>query len=92
MFIIETHPLKHLLPSDILQPPVQILNLLHDILNLALIRTLDSARLSNGQIQGQLDAAHRMQGGEPARGSRIGCWREADLVIARVGSAECEAS
>lgn len=81
--------MKHLLPPNILQPPIQILDLLHDILDLALIRALQRAGLANGQVQGQLDPVARRQRGEPAPAGRRG--REAQLVVARVGGREGEA-
>lgn len=52
-----TYPLKHLLPPNILQAPIQILDPLDDILDLALIRTLDLGGLSDCEIEGESYAA-----------------------------------
>lgn len=61
-----TYPLKHLLPPNILQTPIQILNPLDDILDLALIRTLNLGRLSDCQVECQSYAAEGCEAGEPA--------------------------
>jgi len=90
--IPKTHPLKNLLPSNILQSRIKVLDLLHDILNLALIRTLNRARLPDREVEIQPDAAGRVAAVQPAArggGRRRG---EADLVVAGVGGAEGEAA
>jgi len=57
--------LENLLPSNILQPGVQIPNLLHDIFDLALIGALDLTGLSNSQVKTHLHAAHGMAASQP---------------------------
>lgn len=86
-----TYPLKNLLPSNILQPSIQILNLLHNILNLPLIRTLNIARLPNRKVESKFDPALVAPEPRPALGGRA-LRREADLVLARVGRGEGEAA
>jgi hypothetical protein len=49
-----TDPLENLFPPNILEPPIQIPDLLHNILNFALIFALDRACLADGQIKRQL--------------------------------------
>lgn len=86
----QTHPLVHLLPTNIMQPAVQIANALHDILHLILVLRLDLARLANGNIQRHPDSA--LGTGQPAasRGVRVG--RETDAVLAGVRSGESKAA
>lgn len=84
--------MKHLLPPDILQPAAQILDALDDVVNLALVGALDGAGLADGQVEGQLDAAGGVHGGEPVGAARGGRGHEADLVVARVGGREGEAA
>ena len=85
--------MKHLLPPDILQPTIQIPNLLRNLAQLPLVRALDRARLPNRQVERQL---HLPAGGPlslaqptPRRGAAAG-GQEADAVLARVGGAEGE--
>jgi len=52
-----TYSLEHLLPLDILQSSIQIPHLLHNIVNLALVRALNTTRLANSQIQRKFDRA-----------------------------------
>jgi hypothetical protein len=83
----ETYTLKQLLPLNIHQPPIQILHLLHQIRNLAMVIRLDLRGRADGQIERQLDAAERLAA-EPAGvagGVRGG---EADAVVAGVGGGE----
>lgn len=89
---METHSLKYLLPLDIMQSRIQILDSLHNIWNLPFICALDRACLSCSQVQRQLDSPNRHSRGEPAvRGSRMRrC--ETDPVVSRVGSTESEAA
>lgn len=47
--------MEYLLPLDILQPRVQVLDSLDNIGNLILILALDLARLSDGQVKMELD-------------------------------------
>lgn len=46
-----TYSLEHLLSPNVLQAAVQVPHLLHDIINLALVRALNLARLANCHIQ-----------------------------------------
>ncbi len=83
--------MENLLPPDILQSTIQILDPLHNILNLALVRTLNLACLSNSQIKRKSDTAQRSERRKPAARVRRG-GREADLVVSRIGGAEGEAA
>ena len=85
-----THPLKDLFPPDILQPPIQIPNLLTNLAHLALIRTLDRARLPNRHIQRQFHHARPLPASKPSPARFRG--REANPVVAGVGGAECKFS
>lgn len=83
-----TYPLENLLPPNILQPGVQILDLLRDVVDLALVRALDLARLANDQIQRELDGAVDPAAGKPsaARGNVLR--GDAEPVLTAVGGAE----
>ena len=87
-----TYPLEDLLSPDILQPAIQVPHLLHNILDLALIRALDLARLADREVQQELDAARRLSVRQQAA---VGCGargREAEPVLARVCGREGEAA
>jgi hypothetical protein len=58
------YPLVHLLTTNILQPAVQILDPLHNILDFVLVLSLDFAGLTNGKVDGDLDGAWGV--GQPA--------------------------
>lgn len=58
------YPLVHLLTTNILQPAVQILDSLNDILDFVLVLSLDLAGLTNGKVDGDLDGAWGV--GQPA--------------------------
>jgi hypothetical protein len=71
------------------QPAVQILDPLHDILDFVLILSLNLAGLTNSKVDGELDGAQRV--GQPAGGGiRFRC--EADSVLARIRGGEMEAT
>jgi len=53
----QTYSLEDLFPPDVLQPRVQVLDFLHQRLDLVLVRALDSARLSDRHVQRELDCA-----------------------------------
>lgn len=72
-----------------MQAAVQITNALHDILHLVLVLGLDLAGLANDEIQVELDGT--LGAGQPAAGG-IGVGREADAVLAGVGSGKGEAA
>lgn len=86
------YPLEDLLPSDILQSGIEVLDLLHDILDLALVRTLDGAGLADREVEVQLDASDRMASAQPTACRRSGRGGEADFVVTRVRGAEREAT
>jgi len=88
----ETHPLKHLLPPDILQPSIEVLDLLHQILHFTLIRALDGARLADRQVEVELDLPAGNTVAQPATSGPGVRRREADAVVAAVGGGECEAA
>lgn len=72
-----------------MQAAVQILDPLHNILDLVLILSLNLAGLTNGKVNGELDGAERV--GQPAGGGiRFRC--EADSVLARIRGGEMEAT
>lgn len=72
-----------------MQPAVQILNPLHDILDFVLVLSLNLAGLTNGNVDGELDGARRV--GQPAGGDiRLRC--EADSVLAGICGGEVEAT
>ena len=52
-----TYALENLLPPYILQPPIQLLYLPYDVLDFALVRALNLARLANCKVHGQLQAS-----------------------------------
>ena len=87
-----TYPLENLLPPNILQPAIQVPHLLHNILDLALIRTLDLARLADREVQLKLDATCRLSVRQPAAVGRGARGREAEPVLARVCGREGEAA
>ena len=90
----ETYPLKHLLPPDILQPPIQLPDLADHIIDLPFILTLDLTRLPNGHVDLQLDPSQHipLPAAEPAvdvdRGGPAG--RETQSMQTGVGGAEGE--
>ena len=84
--------MKHLFPTNILQPSIQILNLLHNILHLVLIFRLDLARLTDSHVQGDLDGAGRGTAQPAAADGGVGLGSDADLVQTGVGGGEGEAA
>lgn len=86
-----TYALEHLFSTDILQSPIEILDLLHDVLHFILILTFNLARLSNGNVKGYFDATCGCTG-EPATGHRVRVRGQADLVLASVSCGESEAA
>ena len=51
----QTYSLEDLFPPHVLQPRVQVLDFLHQCLDLVLVGALDPARLSNRHVQSELD-------------------------------------
>jgi len=52
-----TYTLENLLPSDIVESRVQVLDPLGQVVHLALVAALDLARLADGEVNVELDAA-----------------------------------
>jgi hypothetical protein len=88
----QAYPLEHLLPPNILHPLIQITDPLDNIVNLALIRALDFARLANRHVQRELDGAMHPAPGQPAPARLHVLGRDAEPVLAAVGSGEGEAA
>lgn len=84
-----TYPLENLLSPDVVQPSIEVLDLLHNILHLALVFRFDLAGLTNGDIQREADCIVSVPPA-PRRGAAI--WCQTDLVLARVGSREGESA
>lgn len=82
--------LEHLLPAHILQPACQVLDLLDNVIDLALVRAFNLARLADGQIQRQLDVAQVLVRSILAAMMVGPVGREADAVLARLGRREGE--
>lgn len=85
-----TYSLEDLLPADILQPRVQVLDPRLDVFQLVLVRALDNAALADSHIQGKLDTAVGVGGAQPATLAAVGGGSEADLVVASLGCGEGE--
>ncbi len=79
----------NLLPSNILQSPIQIPHLLRNLTHLPFIRALNCARLSNCQIHREFHLSLTLATAQPSPSS-VSRWREADTVVAGVGGAEGE--
>lgn len=84
-----TYPLEYLLPPHVLQPAVQIPDLLRQIINLALVRALNLARLANRQVQRELHAGMNTAA-EPRTALLHILRNDAESVFSAVGSAEGE--
>ncbi len=78
----DTYSLEDLLAPDVLQARVEVLDALRDILQLALVTALDLARLADGQVQRQLDAAVGARGVQPVLAAAVAARREAEAVVA----------
>ena len=72
-----------------MQPCVQVLDLLHQRLDLVLVRALDPASLSNCHVQGKLDGAVNTRV-QPVAAAVDILRNDADPVLPAVGSAESE--
>src|SRR4051794_34431019 len=55
---LNTYPLKYLFSPNIHQSTVELLDLAHDALYLALVVAFNLASCSNCQVQRQLDSSH----------------------------------
>jgi hypothetical protein len=89
---VQTYSLEHLLPPHVVQPRIQVLEPPSKILNLGLVGALELARLADGKVEGQADAAVGLGGAEPGGAARRRRGLEADLVVACVGGREGEAA
>lgn len=89
---IKTYPLENLLPPDILQSSIQILDLADNVADLALVAALDGAGLTNGHVELEPDVSGWLAAHQPALGRGHVGRGEADAVVAAVGSAEGEAT
>lgn len=87
-----THALEDLLPPDIVQSGVEVLDARSDVLELRLVGALNLIGLANDQIENQLDAAVGVAGGQPPGAARCRRGREADLVVAGLVRRESEAA
>ena len=85
----ETYALEQLLPLDVRQAAVQVLDLLDQVADLARVGRLDLARRADGEVERQLDATERLPAQPPAVPAAVRR-READPVVARVGAREGE--
>lgn len=84
-----SYPLVHLFTADVLQPAVQVLDTLNDILHLVLIFGFNLAGLADGDVDSKLDSTQGVA--QPAGGGvRLG--GEANPVLTGVGSREVEAT
>ena len=85
-----TYTLENLLPLDVIEPCVEVLDAVADGLELVLVGALDFVRLADDEVEGQADTAIGAAGRQPAAaaGGRGRC--EAELVVARLGGREVE--
>ena len=88
----DTHPLEDLLPPDVLQAGVEILDARMDVLELSLIGALDLARLADGEVKRKADTAVGLLAAQPALAAAVGRRREAHAVLTCLGCAEGEAA
>jgi hypothetical protein len=88
----ETHPLKHLLPPDVVQPGIEILDPARNVLELVLVVALDGSGLTNDKVEGEFDAAVGVVLAHPVYAARRRRGREAEHVVACLGSAEGKAT
>lgn len=86
----KTYTLEDLLAADVLQAGVEVADAADEVLHLGLVGALDLARLADGQVQLQPDAAVGAQHAQPVLAPAAARRREADPVLARVRRAERE--
>jgi hypothetical protein len=82
--------LKHLLSPHILQPCIQIFNLLHHLAHLILIRALNLAGLADHHVELEADAADLVAAEEVAGDGGDVVGGEAETVVSGVGGGEGE--
>ncbi len=86
----DTHTLEDLLAADILQAGVEVADTADEVLHLGLVGALNLARLADGQVELEPDAAVGAQHAQPVLAPAAARRREADTVLAGVGRAEGE--
>jgi hypothetical protein len=57
--------LEDLLPLDVLEPGVEVPDAGGDVLKLVLVRAVDFVGFADNEVEGELDAAVGLIGGEP---------------------------
>ena len=85
-----TYTLKNLLPPDVVQAGVKVLDAPGQILQLALVGALDGARLADGDVERQPNAAVGVTRRQPSAPAAVGRGREADLVVSGLSRREGE--
>lgn len=88
----ETDSLEHLLPADVVQPRVEVLDARGNVLELVLVAALDLVGLADDEVEPHLDAAVGDARGEPPGAARARGRHEADLVVAGFLGGEGEAA
>lgn len=61
-----TYSLEDLLPSDVVQSSIQVLDTCRDVLNLVLVAAFDLVGLTDNEVKRQLDTAVLVLGRQPA--------------------------
>lgn len=89
---MKTYTLEDLLPPDVVQARVEVFDPLGQVVHLALVAALDLARLANGEVEVEPDAAIGIVRRQPALAAAAAGRGEADLVVARLGGVEGEAA
>ena len=84
------YPLEHLLPTNIVQPTIQVLDLLHNILHLPLILQLNVACLANRHVQRHPDRLRSTRQPAPGRTAPLGS--QTDLMLTSISGGEREAA
>jgi len=89
---VVTDSLEDLLPTDVVEPGVEVLDTAGNVLELALVAALDLVGVADGKVEAQLDATIGAAGREPAGTSRAARRGEADSVVAGLLRGEGEAA
>lgn len=82
--------LKHLLPPDVIQPRVQVLDPGGQVGNLGLVAAVDGRGLADGHVEGEADATVGLGHAQPGGAAAGGGGGEADFVVAGFGGGEGE--
>lgn len=85
-----TYTLKHLLPPDVIQPRVQVLDPGGQVGNLGLVAAVDGRGLADGHVEGEADATVGLGHAQPGGAAAGGGGGEADFVVAGFGGGEGE--